>query len=627
MKFVPPVVVKGKVYLPNQDGTVAVFGLLPAPVADFSLAVSPSARAIAAGQSGTFEVAVTASGGFGDSVALSAVGQPAGTTISFAPASINGAGSSTMVVSLPPDVADGTYPVTIQGSSGTSVRSATLRIATGPVRAIGVSFVGSSIVPMAATESAGVVPQTNWNNAVGASQTSDLALVDASGNPTTATVTWSSAGTWLTPITDQPGNRRLMKGYLDTTSASSTTVSVAGLPQQTYDVYVYVDGDNKTYDRSATYAISGPGIGAATVSVTDAAAANFGTTFTRASNSSGNYVKFTVAASGFKLTATPTLPASGTRRAPVNGIQVVPAAPPVPDFTLAASPAARAVAPGGSVTYSLAIDPVNGLTAPVALTLGDVPAGLTATLSSSTVNGPATATLRIDTTSATPIGMSSLTITGTSGDLIHQATVTLSVAPPPTQSASAIGIRFAGSSTASMGASDSAGVVPMTHWNNAPAAVRTTPLALNNQAGDATAATVTWTANGVWSTPTPDQPGNVRLMKGYLDTSTTSTTTVTVAGLSAGAYDVYVYVDGDNHEFTRTGIYSLAVSGGIATAVKATDVALVNFSGTFTRAADSTGNYIKFTIVGGGFTLTAAPGASTNTTRRAPVNAIEIVPQ
>ena len=131
---------------------------------------------------------------------------------------------------------------------------------------------------------------------------------------------------------------------------------------------------------------------------------------------------------------------------------------------------------------------------------------------------------------------------------------------------------------------------------------------MNNQAGDATAATVTWTANGVWSTPTADQPGNVRLMKGYLDTSTTSTTTVTVAGLSAGAYDVYVYVDGDNHEFTRTGIYSLAVSGGIATTVKATDVALVNFSGTFTRAADSNGNYIKFTIVGGGFTLTAAPG-------------------
>jgi hypothetical protein len=627
MKFVPPVVVNGKVYMPNHDGAVAVFGLLPAPAADFTVAVSPSARAIAAGQSGTFAVTVTAAGGFEESVALSAVGQPPGTTISFAPSSITAAGTSTMVVSLPPDAVEGTYAITVAGTSGTTVRSAPLRITTAPVRAIGVSFVGSTAVPMGAAESAGVVPQTNWNNAVGAARTSELALVDASGKPTTATVTWSSTGTWMTPITDQPGDRRLMKGYLDTTSTSSTTVTLAGLPQQTYDVYVYVDGDNKTYDRSATYAISGPGATAATVSVTDASGANFGTTFTRAANSRGNYVKFTVAASGFTLTATPTLPTSGTRRAPVNGIQVVPVPPQVPDFTIAAAPAARTIVAGGATTYSLAIGPVNGFTGPVTLTLGDVPAGLAASLSSSTVTGAATVTLRVDSTSATPIATSALTITGTSGDLIHQTTVTLTVAPVAAIGSAAIGIRFAGSSTVSIGAGESAGVVPITHWNNAVSAVRTTPLALNDQAGNPTAATATWTANGVWATPAVDQPGNARLMKGYLDTSSTSTTTVTVGGLSPGAYDVYVYIDGDNHEFTRTGLYSLAASGGTATTIKATDVAFVNFSGTFTRAADSTGNYVKFSIVGGGFTLTAVPGVSTNTTRRAPVNAIEIVPQ
>ena len=64
MKFVPPVVVNGKVYMPNHDGAVAVYGLLPAPVADFSVAVSPSARAIAPGQSGTFTVTVTRGGRF-----------------------------------------------------------------------------------------------------------------------------------------------------------------------------------------------------------------------------------------------------------------------------------------------------------------------------------------------------------------------------------------------------------------------------------------------------------------------------------------------------------------------------------------------------------------------------------
>jgi hypothetical protein len=102
---------------------------------------------------------------------------------------------------------------------------------------------------------------------------------------------------------------------------------------------------------------------------------------------------------------------------------------------------------------------------------------------------------------------------------------------------------------------------------------------------------------------------------------------VTVVGLPPGAYDVYVYTDGDNREFTRTGVYRLAASDGSATTLKATDLARVNFSGSFTRAADSAGNYLKFSIVGDGFTLTASPGSGTNATLRAPVNAIEIVPQ
>jgi hypothetical protein len=301
-------------------------------------------------------------------------------------------------------------------------------------------------------------------------------------------------------------------------------------------------------------------------------------------------------------------------------------APAVPDFTIAAAPGARTIAVGGSTTYSLAIDPVNGFTGPVMLTLGNVPTGLATSLSASIVSAPATVTLTVDSTLATPAVTSALTITASSGTLIHQTVVTLSVNPPgPT--GGAIGVRFSGSSTALMGASENAGVVPITHWNNAAGAVRAAPLALMNEAGVPTDARVTWAANGVWMTPVADQPGNTRLMKGYLDTSSTSATTVTVVGLPPGAYDVYVYTDGDNREFTRTGVYRLAASDGSATTLRATDLARVNFSGSFTRAADSAGNYMKFSIVGGGFTLTASPGSGTNATLRAPVNAIEIVPQ
>lgn len=172
-----------------------------------------------------------------------------------------------------------------------------------------------------------------------------------------------------------------------------------------------------------------------------------------------------------------------------------------------------------------------------------------------------------------------------------------------------------------------AGVVPASHWNNATGTVRTSPLALVDDTGHPTAATVTWTANNGWTTPTADAPGNARLMKGYLDTSTTSVTTVTVAGLAAGLYDVYVYIDGDNREFTRTASYRLSGAGFSPMTMTVADTANTNFSGAFVEATpeSGTGNYVRFRIDASGFTLTATPVSGTNPTLRAPINAIQIV--
>lgn len=176
---------------------------------------------------------------------------------------------------------------------------------------------------MGAAESAGVVAKTNWNPATGATRTTPLALIDETGAATGVTVSWTSDNVWSTPIVQQAGNRRLMKGYLDNGFGNPITVTVAGLPAGAYDVYVYVDGDNGTATRSGVYRISGPGIGTTTVAVTDAANTTFDATFTQANNSPGNYAKFSITASGFTLTATPGQASTGTIRAPVNGIQIV----------------------------------------------------------------------------------------------------------------------------------------------------------------------------------------------------------------------------------------------------------------------------------------------------------------
>ena len=169
-----------------------------------------------------------------------------------------------------------------------------------------------------------MVARPNWNHAVGASRSTPQKLVDETGAPTSATITWSASGVWATPITDQAGNRRMMKGYLDTTSTSQTTISVSGLPLRTYDVYVYADGDNRSFARTAAYTLGSTGGSPATIQLTDSAGANFSGTFTLAAHSRGNYVRFTTTAGSFVLTAKPLTGDNATLRAPVNGLQIVP---------------------------------------------------------------------------------------------------------------------------------------------------------------------------------------------------------------------------------------------------------------------------------------------------------------
>jgi hypothetical protein len=195
------------------------------------------------------------------------------------------------------------------------------------MHAVSIKFVGTGAA-MGASESAGVVAKTNWNNATGNSSSSALNLVDETGALNGAGATWTSDVSWNLPITDSPGNVRMMRGYIDTLSGGdSTTVTVMGLPASStgYDIYVYTDGDNATATKTATYQLSGAGITAASITVTDPANTNFGGTFTQANNSAGNYVKFTaVQATAFTITATPKTASNGVLRAPVNGIQVAP---------------------------------------------------------------------------------------------------------------------------------------------------------------------------------------------------------------------------------------------------------------------------------------------------------------
>jgi hypothetical protein len=306
-------------------------------VPNFSITASPASRTILLGTTTSYTSTVAGTSEFTDSVALSVSGLPTGVTASFSPASLVGSGSSTLNVVTSVTTAAGIYPLTITGTTGAITRTATISLvvsSSAGVGAIGIDFTGSIPVAMSASEVAGVVPMSNWNSAAGAASTAPLPLVDATDTATGGTVTWTSNNIWMLPSTGGPGDRRMMKGYLDSSNTSTTTVTIARLPPRTYDVYVYVDGDNRAFDRPANYTLSGPGLTPTTIKVIDPASTDFSGTFTPAANSTGNYLKFTVTGGDFTLTATP-VPGAGTRRAPVNAVEIVPvvAAPPPPPPT------------------------------------------------------------------------------------------------------------------------------------------------------------------------------------------------------------------------------------------------------------------------------------------------------
>jgi hypothetical protein len=168
---------------------------------------------------------------------------------------------------------------------------------------------------------------------------------------------------------------------------------------------------------------------------------------------------------------------------------------------------------------------------------------------------------------------------------------------------------------------------PERELEQCPGSSSSSGLSVVSAQGQATSASVTWTSYNPWNLPITDVAGNNRMMRGYLDNGNGNPSTITFSGIIPGAYNIYVYTDGDNAGITRNGIYQISGSGVTATSVSATDPANTNFSGTFVQAKNSNGNYVLFSgaTISSGLKLTTTPGATTDVPR-APVNAIQIIP-
>jgi Zn-dependent metalloprotease len=98
---------------------------------DYSLAVNPASGTVQPGQSATITVGTTVTSGSAQTVALTAVGLPAGATATFSPASIQSGASSTLTITTSSTTPNGTSQITVNGDGVSADHSAQYALTVG----------------------------------------------------------------------------------------------------------------------------------------------------------------------------------------------------------------------------------------------------------------------------------------------------------------------------------------------------------------------------------------------------------------------------------------------------------------------------------------------------------------
>ena len=203
----------------------------PPPPPDFSLSATPATRTITQGNSTTYTVSIGALNGFAGTVNLSASGLPANTTASFNPATLTGAGSSTLTVTTAANTPVSSSTLTITGTSGSLTRTATVGLV---VNAAPVPDFSVSATPGSRSVTQGGA--TSYTVTIGAvngfSGTVNLAL---SGLPASATASFrpasvagaGSATLTVTTAADTPVGSSTLT--ITGTSGSLTRTATVGL--------------------------------------------------------------------------------------------------------------------------------------------------------------------------------------------------------------------------------------------------------------------------------------------------------------------------------------------------------------------------------------------------------------
>ena len=410
---------------------------------DFTISASPSSTSIAQGAAGNVTISTTVSGGFNNAVALSASGQPSGTTVAFNPTSIAapGSGSSTMTITVGASTATGTYPITVTGTGGSTTHTTTVTLT---VTTSGFSISAS---PTSTSIAQGAAGNVTISTTISGAFNSAIAL-SASGQPSGTTVAFNP-----TSIAAPGSGSSTMTITVGSTTATGTypitVTGTAGSTTHTATVTLTVTGSGFTLSASPTSTtIAQGGAGNVTISTTVQGSFNsavglsasgqptgvtvaFNPTSIPAPGSGSSTMTITVASSTAAGTYPITVTGSGGS---VTHTATVTLTVTAPDFTIAASPTSTTITQGsaGNVTISTTVS--GGFNSAVALSASGQPTGVTVAFNPTSIAAPGSgsSTMTITVASSTATGTYPITVTGTGGSKTHTATVSLTVTAPST---------------------------------------------------------------------------------------------------------------------------------------------------------------------------------------------------
>ena len=241
----------------NWSTTIANFKFSTCGNPDYSVSATPASQTVTQGNSTTYTVTVTPTGGFTGTVNLSASGLPANASASFNPPSVTTSGSSTMTVTTASTTPTGSFPLTITGTSGTTTHTASVTLV---VNAPVVGDFSISATPASATVTAGngtsytatVTGSGGFNSNVSFSASGLPAGASASFNPTSVTGSGSSTMSVTTSTTTPAGTYTLTITGTSGSLVHSTTVTLVVNPAPVPDFTISAAPSTLTVSRNSS---------------------------------------------------------------------------------------------------------------------------------------------------------------------------------------------------------------------------------------------------------------------------------------------------------------------------------------------------------------------------------------